>query len=356
MRRTFAKYVGAGAAAITAAFLGGKIAIADPPVAPPRGTEPVRTAPRDAVRDSNVEARQQLRNDRVERRAHRAPGELGLRLGNIADRGLAIANLVTNSVFYDAGLRPGDYIVSVDGHRLVNQADFEQYLYAAGPDQPIQIVVWRNGADQTLTIQPSVLYANDNYDTYLTDFGVEFDPQYADQLLIRRVIPGSRAYLAGLRDGDVITNWNGERVRSPRDFGKIIHDEKPGNVGFDYTRGGKTIQGNVNFDRRDNADRGPSDRTAQRDTRSTSPTTVTPRAPAREPIPTVTPPANPREPTPTVAPPTNPREPIPTVTPPAGRTPSTVPEQREPPRANPPAASNPPAAPRPENGTAPREK
>ena len=61
----------------------------------------------------------------------------GFRLGAIADRGLAIANLVNNSVFYTAGIRPGDYIVSVNGHRIVAAGDFDRYLYAECADQPV---------------------------------------------------------------------------------------------------------------------------------------------------------------------------------------------------------------------------
>jgi predicted metalloprotease with PDZ domain len=340
MIKAITKYLGSGVATAAAVLVGGRLALADPPRVEPRTPEAVRETPREAGRDAAQDAR-------VDRRAHRAPGELGLRLGAVVARGLAISNLVESSVFYTAGIRPGDYIVSVNGHQIVAAGDFDRYLYANGADQPVQIVVWRNGADQTITLQPNVLYADnsaDNYDNDLSYFGVEFDPQYQDRLVILRCIPGSQAYLAGLRNGDEITTWHGERIRSPRQFAQVIHDEKPGSIDFGYNRGSKAMQGNVAFDRRAES------RTALK------PVTPNNGEPARDPIPTVTPPAG-REPIPTVKPPVNPREPIPTVTPPASREPSpsvTPPAGREPAPVTPPAGREPPRAAPPEPANSPR--
>ena len=360
MAKKFAKCLGSGVAAAAAVLVGGRIAFAEPPRVEPRAPDTVRETPREAGREA-------ARDVRIDRRVRRAPGELGLRLGAIADRGLAIANLVNNSVFYTAGIRPGDFVVSVNGHRLVAVGDFDRYLYASG-DQPAQIVVWRNGAEQTIVVQPNVLYSNDayaNYDNDLAYFGVEFDPQYTDRLVILRVLPDSLAFRAGLRVGDEITTWHGERLRTPRQFAQVIHDEKPGRVDFEYNRGSKAVRGDVNFERR------PETRT---DLKPITPPDA--REPGRDNIPKVTPPAG-REPMPIVTPPPA-REPIPKVTPPTGREPGVAPPPaREPAPVNPPPAREPaptnpptsrepphatppaPGAPRPEPReapTAPREK
>lgn len=335
MLKTLFNYLGSGAAAAAALLIGGRIALADPPRVEPAAPGAVRETPREAARFDARDARATARDVRIDRRARRAPGELGLRLGAIADRGLAIANLVNNSVFYNAGIRPGDYIVSINGHRILAPGDFDRYLYALGPDQPVQVVVWRNGADQTIVLQPNVLYADNPVETYDTDlayFGVEFDPQYTDRLVIRRVLPDTLAFRAGLRAGDVITTWNGAPVRSPRAFAQVIHNEKPGRVAFDYTREGKTVRGDVAFDRRSEP------RTALK------PVTPPGQEPGRDNIPKLNPPAG-REPIPTVKPPAG-REPVPTVTPPTGREPprATPPTGREPPSATPPAGREPPRA------------
>ena len=109
---------------------------------------------------------------------------------------------------------------------------------------------WRSPCSRTCFIPTSADIPYD-YNTDLTYFGVEFDPQYTDRLMIRRVLPNSRAYLAGLRDGDEITTWHGERIRSPRDFARAIHDVKPGVVDFEYNRGSRAIRGQATFDRRE---------------------------------------------------------------------------------------------------------
>jgi len=322
MIHNLARIFGAFATVAVCLLVSGTIASADPP-RPVVGREPAR----EAVREN----RAAVRDARIDRRAYRVPGDLGLRLGATADRGLAIANLATGGVFYGVGLRPGDYIVSVNGHRILSPGDFDRYLYAAGPDQPAQIIVWRNGSELTLTVQPNILYT-DNYG-YVDDLaylGFQFDPQYANELYVSQVAPNSWAYRAGFRVGDVIKDWNGQRIRTPQEFGRIIHDQKPGRVAFNYMRAGETMRGNVAFE--------PIDRTARRDTPATGPTEVAPptnsREPnpqptlpvrPREPIPVVTPPGNPRVPIPTVPPPANPREPMPKVTPPASPSPTPAP-------------------------------
>ena len=235
MFKTLAKYLGAGLATAAAVMLSGGIAFADPPRA-----DIGRESPRPAVR-ANREA---ARNARIDRRAYRASGDLGLRLGRLADRGLAIANLATGGAFYNAGLRPGDYIVSVNGHRIVAPGDFDRFLYAAGPDQPVQIVVWRNGAEQTITVQPTLLYTDTyDYDNYLNYFGIVLNPQYPNELIVQRVLPDSIAFRAGLRAGDVVTNWNGQVIRTPKDFARVIENEKPGRVAFDFRRRAKDDEG-----------------------------------------------------------------------------------------------------------------
>ena len=152
-------YLGSGTAAAAALLVVGRIALADPPVAP-RAPDTVRETPREAARDTIRENCAAVRDARIDRRIRRAPGELGIRLGAIADRGLAIANVVTNGVLYNAGIRPGDYIVSVNGHRLANQADFDRYLYAEGADQPVRVIVWRDGREVPIMLQPNVLYTD----------------------------------------------------------------------------------------------------------------------------------------------------------------------------------------------------
>jgi membrane-associated protease RseP (regulator of RpoE activity) len=347
MIRDFTKYLGSGSAAAAALLLGGRIALADPPRVEPRAPEAVRETPREAARDTVRENRDTVRDARADRRYHRAPGQLGLRIGQIAQRGLEIASLASGSAFYNAGLRSGDYIVSVNGHRLVAQADFDRYLYADGYDQPVNIVVWRDGREVTINLQPNLLYTNDPYEQDLYDFGVAFNPQYTDQLVIENVYPDSLAYRAGLRVGDVITDWHGQRIRSPQAFARVIHDEKPGRVDFEYTRNSKPARAEVNFERRaENAER-------RDDVRAPGSPTVNPRADAREPR---GPAPLGREPAPGVTPPVG-REPAPKVTPPVGRepVPVTPPAVREPPRAVPPAATNPPRPAEPREAVAPRE-
>jgi membrane-associated protease RseP (regulator of RpoE activity) len=60
---------------------------------------------------------------------------------------------VPNSPAYQAGLRPGDRIVAIDGAPITNWAD-EVKIIEASPGRTLTMVVQRNGADVALSITP----------------------------------------------------------------------------------------------------------------------------------------------------------------------------------------------------------
>ena len=85
----------------------------------------------------NADSRRDFRND--------------FKFGRSTDRGLAIATLVTDSIFYRSGLRNGDVIVSYNGRRIRSQDDFGRYVvYQRG--QRVPVVVYRNGREETIYV------------------------------------------------------------------------------------------------------------------------------------------------------------------------------------------------------------
>src|SRR5436305_13249859 len=101
----------------------------------------------------------------------------------MAERGLAIANVASNGALYRAGLRADDQIISINGHRLEAAGDFDRYAYVDDNNAPIRVVVWRNGREETIELNPTVFYADNDsnaYTDYLPYFGVDFDNRYPD--------------------------------------------------------------------------------------------------------------------------------------------------------------------------------
>ncbi|MCB4757017.1 MAG: PDZ domain-containing protein [Elusimicrobia bacterium] len=56
-------------------------------------------------------------------------------------------------------------------------------------------------------------------------------------VLVESVYPGTEAQLAGIRPGDLITRFNGRRVRNPQQFQTIVAQALPGNaVAVEFVR------------------------------------------------------------------------------------------------------------------------
>ncbi|WP_199556152.1 RIP metalloprotease RseP [Sandaracinobacteroides hominis] len=66
-----------------------------------------------------------------------------------------------------AGLRPGDRMVSADGHSLQRFEDITT-LVAINPGTPIDLVVERDGQEKTLTVTPKLVSQTDNFGNQYT--------------------------------------------------------------------------------------------------------------------------------------------------------------------------------------------
>lgn len=82
--------------------------------------------------------------------------DLGLQLANQPGAGLTVSGIANNGVFAGAGFRQGDRIVSINGAPITTEAQFLQALRTPG-SQGANILVFRNGQQQTLSIAPSAL-------------------------------------------------------------------------------------------------------------------------------------------------------------------------------------------------------
>jgi len=228
-----------------ATLLGGNALRAEPPA--------VAVPPRDvpAVRDARENARVQARDARIDareaRRQRRPFRDWGLTLGQATARGLEIAAAATNSVAYQAGLRQGDVVVSINGHPVQGQADFDNFAYSDDVNGRAKVVVMRNGREAVLYLEPSALYLDAAPANDLDYFGVAIDDRYPDRIIVRRVLPNSPAFSAGLREGDVITSWHGQPIRSAAEFQRTVREAQPGAVDFEYSRDSKVARGEAKF-------------------------------------------------------------------------------------------------------------
>jgi type II secretory pathway component PulC len=191
-----------------------------------------RPQARETARETRQETRQNIQATRA--------ADLGLWFNGRANEGLVISDIANNSVFSSAGFREGDRIVSVNGRPITTESQFMQYL--TGPNlgtQPIQVVVFRNGQQQTLSLQPTALTQGIVAYDPLYQYGILVDDRSPNQLAIQRVYPRTPAYYAGLRQGDVITTFGGQPITSLDAFTQGL-SQASGPLALQVTRAGQT--------------------------------------------------------------------------------------------------------------------
>src|SRR5258706_116164 len=196
-----------------------------------------------------------------------------------AERGVVVAGVTEDSPAAKAGLKENDVITEVNGQRVEGSAQFRRMIHEIPAGRAAQLTVWRNGRAQTLSA--TLGKAEERHNTWAgatpgtfafrmpevmempdmpsIDLGGEmgvlpggrprlgidaediggqlgsfFGAPDGEGILVRSVNSGSAAEKAGLKAGDVITSFNGERVRSLGDLRQKLasqNDAKTAKIG-----------------------------------------------------------------------------------------------------------------------------
>jgi serine protease Do len=201
-----------------------------------------------------------------------------------AERGVIVGRVAPDSPAAKAGLKENDVITEVNGQLVEGSLQFRRLIHEIPPGRTIQLTVWRDGASQSLTAtlglaveshqsrtnpEPGVFSFRmpdveipdlpevtelppmewDNGALVLPggrprlgidaedlsgQLGSFFGAPDGEGVLVRSVNPGSAAEKSGLKAGDVITSFNGERIRSLGDLRQRLagkNDDKPAKLG-----------------------------------------------------------------------------------------------------------------------------
>ncbi len=190
---------------------------------------------------------------------HEVTAENAKELKLTAERGVVVAGVTKDSPAAKAGLKENDVITEVNGQRVEGSAQFRRMIHEIPAGRAAQLTVWRDGRAQTLSAtlgkaeerhntwmgatpgtfafrMPEVMQMPDMPSIDLGEgmgmvaggrprlgidaediggqLGSFFGAPDGEGILVRSVNSGSAAEKAGLKAGDVITSFNGERVRS----------------------------------------------------------------------------------------------------------------------------------------------
>jgi S1-C subfamily serine protease len=189
-----------------------------------------------------------------------------------AERGVIVAGVSEDSPAAKAGLKEKDVITEVNGQQVEGAAQFRRMIHEIPAGRTAQLTVWRDG--RTQTVRATLGKAEERHDTWMgatpgafafrmpdvqipempsIDLGGEmgvlaggrprlgidaediggqlgsfFGAPDGEGILVRNVNSGSAAEKAGLKAGDVITSFNGERVRSLGDLRQKLASQSEG--------------------------------------------------------------------------------------------------------------------------------
>ncbi len=207
-----------------------------------------------------------------------------------AERGVVVAEVTKDSPAAKAGLKEKDVITEVNGQRVEGAAQFRRMIREIPPGRAAQLTVWRDGRAQTLSA--TLGKAEERHDKWMSgtptpgafafrmpevqipempsmdlgegmgmviagrprlgidaediggQLGSFFGAPDGEGILVRSVNGGSAAEKAGMKAGDVITTFNGERVRSLGDLRQKLasqNDAKIAKIGVLRNRSEVTL-------------------------------------------------------------------------------------------------------------------
>ena len=215
---------------------------------------------------------------------HEVTAENAKELKLPAERGVVVAGVTKDSPAAKAGLKENDVIIEVNGQRVEGAAQFRRMIHEIPAGRSAQLTVWRDGRSQSLSA--TLGKAEEQHNTWMNaapggfafrmpdveipempsmDFGEGmallpggrprlgidaediggqlgsfFGAPDSEGILVRSVNSGSAAEKAGLKAGDVITSFNGDRVRSLGDLRQKLasqNDAKTAKIGVLRNKG-----------------------------------------------------------------------------------------------------------------------
>jgi S1-C subfamily serine protease len=171
---------------------------------------------------------------------------LGVALAASTGGGVYIPEVTPNGPAAKAGIRGGDYILSIGDKRVSSPDELDNAIAELKPGSEVQIAIWRDRqqrqvtariqARQAVGFRPEPPQRSRTGDSEQTTnepaawLGVLLvEPEEGNEgVLIERVHPEGPAAKAGIQDGDLLLSINGENATDVDGTSRMIAEMQPG--------------------------------------------------------------------------------------------------------------------------------
>lgn len=132
-----------------------------------------------------------------------------------------IGTVNVGSPAWEAGIRPRDRILVINGKTITTWDDMEEELKLREGER-VQVIVDRNGKQVPVELSVGRVRARNDFGEEVEVGGIKGISAYPVASMVGVSDPNSLAFLSGLRTGDLITQINGEAITLFEEVGPAI--------------------------------------------------------------------------------------------------------------------------------------
>ena len=161
--------------------------------------------------------------------------DLAVSFGAEGKKGALISDVTADSPAAKAGLKSGDVLLEVDGHKVENPGDVARAVALVAPGRKATLTVWRDKAQTSVDIvlgeTPGERRASRlglDVRPVTAEIARQLNRRSTEGVVVVSVEDGTAAAEAGIQRGDVIVEVNRRPVKTLADFESATHDIKKG--------------------------------------------------------------------------------------------------------------------------------
>ena len=187
---------------------------------------PVRQNPSQKIAAEQPPRERQLTKTISERADDEAPA-LGIMVGSCPGKAVCVKGTLPDSPAQEAGIVPGDYILSVNGQEVTSPGALKNLIAKMSPEAQVTLKIWRQGEEMERKVQlaSKADQLPKCHDAWL---GVMLASDGKGGTKIDRIVPGSPAHDSELEEGDTLVKVKDQNIKGAQEFVETIEEMGPG--------------------------------------------------------------------------------------------------------------------------------